>query len=163
MSPLPAKVTKLRCLMGVGIFFVASTFGSVGALADSEAFPDPNDSVGRLDVKALRHNHTLDGTLKHTIITRDGWTKRAFARRGTIFAYFSYYGDSCADARVWIDTKNGQLRARWQSYNPLGCPKDDDHGGSSDSYTDLTVKKPAPMGPGPATPSTTAAISPVRR
>lgn len=47
-----------------------------------------------------------------------------FARKGNIFVFFSYYGDSCADAWVWVDTKNGQLRARWQTYDPFGCPRE---------------------------------------
>lgn len=115
----------------------------LGALADTHVERDPDDSMGRLDVKVVRHGHTLTGDLKHVIVTRETWTKRQFDRKGSIRFLFSYYGDSCADAWVLIDVHRGDLRARWQGYDPLGCPKGDDDGGFSDFYGDVTVRKPS--------------------
>lgn len=134
---------KMRTARVAVVLFVAMTLGPGGALADTQAVRDPDDSASRLDVKVLRHGHTSSGALRHTIVTREGWTTREFARQGSILVYFSLFGDSCADAWVWIDTKKGELRARWQGYNPLGCPKGDDNGGFSDYYGDVAVKKPS--------------------
>lgn len=134
---------KVRTTQLAVAIFAATALGPLSALADTQPVRDPNDSAGRLDVKVLRHGHTSSGALKHTIVTREGWSTRAFARKGSIFVYFSYFGDSCADAWVRIDTKKGELRARWQGYDPLGCPKGDDNGGFSDFYENVKVRKPS--------------------
>lgn len=134
---------KIRTTRLAVAIFAAAALGPSGALADTQAVRDPNDTASRLDVKVLRHGHTPNGSLKHVIVTREGWTKSQFAREGSIRFLFSYFGDSCADAWVLIDTKNGELRARWQGYDPLGCPKGDDNGGFTNYYENVTVKKPS--------------------
>lgn len=128
---------------GMVIAMIASiALMPIGAVADSGAVRDPDDSQGRLDVKTLRHGHTSGGDLKHVIVTRESWTKRHFAREGFVWFYFSSFGDSCAEIWVAVDVHRGDLRARWQGYDPLGCPKGDDSGGFSDSQGELKVRKP---------------------
>lgn len=121
---------------------VLGFFGTSGALADSEARKDPNDSRGRLDVKVVRHAHSDNAkTLKHVVITREGWTTRAFGRKGTIFFVFSWRGNNCAETHVWVDVKDGALRARWRAWDPLGCGRGDDSGGWGEFYGKPRVRK----------------------
>ncbi len=42
---------------------------------------------------------------------------------------FSTGGNACAEAHVMVDFKDGRLRSRIQSYDPLGCGRHDDSGG----------------------------------
>lgn len=114
---------------------------SAPATADTTTFFDPNDTRSPLDVRSLRNGHDGD-TLRHVIITREGWSLSSFDRYGYMYFVFSTRGDSCAEYQAWVDTRNGQIRARWQNYDPLGCGRHDDDGGFSDFYADLEWEKP---------------------
>ena len=43
-----------------------------------------------------------------------------------------------------VDTRRGELRARWHTYDPLGCGRRDDSGSSSDFYGDVKAIKRGP-------------------
>lgn len=117
-------------------------FSSSGpATADTTMFFDPNDTRSQLDVRSLRNGHDGD-ILRHVVTTREGWSRSTFDRFGYMFFNFSTRGDSCAEYQAVVDTRNGQIRARWQSYDPLGCGRHDDSGGFSDFYAQLDWEKP---------------------
>jgi hypothetical protein len=117
--------------------------GTSGVYADTQTQRDPEDSAGRLDVKVIRHSHTQDGRfLKHVVVTREGWSERAFRRKGLIYFVFSWRGNNCAESEVIVDTKDGGLRARWHGYDPLGCGKGDDAGGYGEFHGNVKVRKP---------------------
>jgi hypothetical protein len=48
---------------------------------------------------------------------------------GGLSLIFSTEGDACAEALVIVDFKDGKLRSRIRSYDPLGCGPGDDSGG----------------------------------
>jgi hypothetical protein len=48
---------------------------------------------------------------------------------GALSLMFSTEGNACAEAHVMVDFKDGRLRSRIQSYDPLGCGPNDDSGG----------------------------------
>lgn len=89
-----------------------------------------------MDVRSLRNGHEGQ-VLRHVVTTREGWTKSSFGRYGNMFFNFSTRGDSCAEYQAWVDARNGEIRARWQSYDPLGCGRHDDDGGYSNFYGEL--------------------------
>jgi len=116
--------------------------GATSVRADSLVQMDPNDSAGRLDVKNLAHGHSRDRIrVRHVVSTREGWTKRAFSARGTLRLVFSVSGDNCAEAEVVVDVHRGEWRARWRSYDPLGCGQHDDNGGFGEFQGDLAIRK----------------------
>lgn len=94
-----------------------------------------------MDVRSLRNGHEGQ-VLRHVVTTREGWSRSAFDRYGYMYFIFSTRGDSCADYQAAVDTRNGKIRARWQSYDPLGCGEHDDSGGFSDFYARLEWEKP---------------------
>ncbi len=110
------------------------------ATADTTTFFDPNDTRSPLDVRSLRNGHKGE-ILRHVVTTREGWSRFAFVRQGSMYFLFSTRGDSCAEYQVRVDAKRGQIRARWQSYDPLGCGRHDDNGGFSDFYARLDWEK----------------------
>lgn len=68
MRNRPITTIKVRPALFVATVVVASAFGWLAAVADTQVIRDANDSAGRLDVKVLRHGHTSTGLLKHTVV-----------------------------------------------------------------------------------------------
>lgn len=87
--------------------------------ADMKAVRDPDDTSGRLDVKVLSHRHARQGrVLIHRLGTYHNWrSRRLRAPRNYIFLWFSTdKEDRYAEKLVIIDFREGELRARIQSY-----------------------------------------------
>jgi hypothetical protein len=112
-------------------FLLASTGTAVG---DAGIARDPDDAPGRLDVRYIRHGHgTRMGLIRHRISTRAEWRNRLLRRKGAgnVFLIFSTTGGNCAELRMRIVRRSGELRAGIQSYDPIGCGPNDDFGGQS--------------------------------
>jgi hypothetical protein len=79
------------------------------ATADTVRFTDPNDTPGRLDVKAVRHAH--DGArLLHTVRTYKGWDSNSLAGDENYIGFYLDAGDesSEADRFIWVRHKEGR-------------------------------------------------------
>lgn len=145
LGPARGSAHPLR-LQLTALMMVAVAVAGAGlpATADTARHRDPNDTSGRLDVAVVRHGHSSDDSaLKHLVRTREGWSKRAFRRRGTLRLVFSLRGDSCAEAEVVVDVARGRWRGRWRGYDPLGCGRGDDSGGYGEFLRRVPVRKSA--------------------
>ncbi len=79
------------------------------ATADSARFTDPNDTHGKLDVKAVGQSH--DGRrLLHTVRTFHRWRSRALAGDETYIGFYLDAGTNGtrADRFVWVRWKEGR-------------------------------------------------------
>jgi len=93
-------------LIGVSLI---SVMLSGTASADTARFNDPNDTPGRLDVKAVRHGH--DGArLVHSAYTYRRWGSRALSDDESYIGFYLDAGTSRtrADRFVWIRHKPGR-------------------------------------------------------
>ncbi|HEY7876042.1 MAG TPA: hypothetical protein VIG64_13075 [Actinomycetota bacterium] len=118
------------------VFLVVACIAAAGgvAQADADLVRDPDDTSGRLDVRYIRHGHGTEmRLLRHRISTRSEWRNRLLRRRGAgrIYLLFSTRRGDCAELRMRLARRNGELRAALQSYDPIGCGPYDDFGGQS--------------------------------
>lgn len=79
------------------------------ASADTARFNDPNDTPGRLDVKAVRHAH--DGArLVHSVHTYRRWKSKALSGDESYIGFYLDAGTkrARADRFVWVRHKTGR-------------------------------------------------------
>ena len=98
-------------------------------LADSGLAKDADDTPGRLDVHQIRHGHGARGSMiRHRIDMYGQWRDRILRKKGPghLHILFSTRGSNCAEKRVTIKRKNGELQAFIQEYKPAGCGPNDD-------------------------------------
>ena len=123
---------RRSCLV---VVFLATTFAVTlfPARADQRWVRDSNDTPRRLDIRWVSHGHASDpSVLRHRVTMYADWRRWVLSPEGpgSMSLWFSTSGDSCAEAHVIVDVKDGRFRARIQSYNPLFCGRHDDSGGS---------------------------------
>ncbi len=121
---------RSRLLMAFALALVAVPGIAVG---DADLVRD-GDDPGRLDVRMIRHGHgTKMSLLRHRVVMRGEWGTRVLRRGGPgeIYLIFSTRGNDCAEMRVRIVKRDGELRAQIQGYDPVGCGPNDDSGGQS--------------------------------
>jgi len=101
------------------------------ATADRLVVADANDTSGRMDIRRVIHGHLDASTVAHRVATYRRWRSRMLSAKGSgaLSLIFSTEGNSCAEALVIVDLKDGRLRSRIRSYDPLGCGRGDDSGG----------------------------------
>lgn len=105
------------------------------AVGDADLARDADDTRGRLDVKQIRHGHgTRMGLLRHRIAMHGEWGTRVLRRKGAgeLYLIFSTRGNNCAEQRVKIVKRDGELSAFIQAYDPVGCGRYDDSGAMSE-------------------------------
>lgn len=88
---------------------VLASMVSNPAGADTGRFTDPNDTPGKLDVKAVRHSH--DGTrLVHSVHTFKRWRSRALGGDETYIGFYLEAGTkgTRADRFVWVRWKDAR-------------------------------------------------------
>lgn len=90
------------------------------ATADTQAFPDPDDTAGRLDIVSLRHGHSDNG-LWHSLTMQRAWHGRALRGQGSyLYIWFSTDNeDAYAERRIWIDFRDGRLIAGVEHYDEI--------------------------------------------
>ncbi len=77
--------------------------------ADTNRFTDPNDTPGKLDVKAVRHSH--DGTrIVHSVHTFRRWRSSALAGGETYIGFYVEGGTKSTrgDRFIWVRWKEGR-------------------------------------------------------
>jgi hypothetical protein len=112
--------------MRLGAVLLAVLALQVPARADTDHLSDPQDTAGSLDVEDIRQAHgDRHAYLRHRITTFEGWDDRVVGGGGYIEYVFSTGGDSCAEKRVLIERRNGELKAFIQDFDPICGPGDD--------------------------------------
>lgn len=98
--------TKEALIVAAGL--LASMLASPAG-ADASRFTDPNDTPGKLDVKAVRHSH--DGTrLVHSVHSYRRWRSSALDGDETYIGFYLDAGTegTRADRFVWVRWKEGR-------------------------------------------------------
>lgn len=131
--PSPRRARRVRAVLVLCALSAVVVLPGTAA-GDAGLARDPDDTPGRLDVRYIRHGHgTRAALIRHRISTRGEWRNRLLRRKGAgrIYLIFSTSGGNCAELRMRVARRKGELRAAIQSYDPLGCGPNDDFGGQS--------------------------------
>lgn len=98
---------KLTILV-LSVTLLVGSFSSSGA-ADTARFTDPNDTPGKLDVRAAGQDHD-GGRLVHSVSTFRRWRPRALRSDETYIGFYLDAGsdDSSADRFIWVRWKKGR-------------------------------------------------------
>lgn len=107
-SHLLEAIVRTKEVVVVAATALASVL-AVPAGADSSRFNDPNDTPGKLDVKAVRQSH--DGNrLLHSVHTYKRWRSNALSGDETYIGFYLEGGTKSTrgDRFVWVRWKEGR-------------------------------------------------------
>jgi hypothetical protein len=105
------KLSVLRRVV-TGAFAIMLAFTLMGdpAVADTLSRDDPRDTLGRLDIRRVRHGHAGSDEVTHTISTYRRFGSRSLQGR-THFIIDMFLNDGDDERFIVIFWRNGSLRA----------------------------------------------------